>query len=92
MKDEERAHRDAYFQEEFESLKISVAHITSVLEHTLRNNYGEGPSNRPVNFNQTSTIAQPEERMSEHGQRPPPSICAVNDTCTSPGSHRCICQ
>jgi hypothetical protein len=47
-----------------------VAHLTSILEQTLRNNYGEGPSNRPVNFNQTSTIAQPEERMSEHGQRP----------------------
>jgi hypothetical protein len=28
MEDEERAHRDAHFQEELESLKASVAHLT----------------------------------------------------------------
>jgi hypothetical protein len=43
--EEERAQRDAYFQEELESLKISVAHLTSLLEQTLRNTSGEGPSN-----------------------------------------------
>jgi len=70
MEDEERAHRDAYFQEELEPLKTSVAHLTSLLEQTLRNTYGESLSNRPVTFNQIPTIAQPEERMSEHGQKP----------------------
>jgi len=53
MEDEERAHRDAHFQEELESLKTSVARLTSLLEQTLRNASGEGPSNRPVTFNQT---------------------------------------
>ena len=28
MEDEERAHRDAHFQEDLESLKASVAHLT----------------------------------------------------------------
>jgi len=36
----------------------------------LRNTYGEGPSNRLVTFNQIPTIAQPKERLSEHGQDP----------------------
>jgi len=43
MEGEERAHRDAHFQEELESLKVSVAHLTSLLEQTLRNASGEGP-------------------------------------------------
>jgi len=47
-----------------------VAHLTSLLEQTLRNASSEGPSNRPVTFNQTLIIAQLEERMSEHGQEP----------------------
>jgi hypothetical protein len=51
MEDKERAHRDAHFQEELESLKTSVARLTSLLEQTLRNAFGEGPSNRPVTFN-----------------------------------------
>jgi len=61
MKDEERAHRDArdaHFQEELESLKTSVARLTSLLEQTLRNTSGEGPSNRPITFNQIPTIAR----------------------------------
>jgi hypothetical protein len=102
MEDEERAHRDAHFQEELESLKTSVARLTSLLEQTLRNTSGEGPSNRPVIFNQIPTIAQAEERMSEHGQEPqhnptfvqsttPAPAPAVNDPCTSPCSHGCIC-
>jgi len=70
MEDEERAQRDAHFQEELESLKTSVARLTSLLEQTLRNTSGEGPSNRPVTFNQTPITAQPEERMSEYGQEP----------------------
>jgi hypothetical protein len=71
MEGEERAHRDAHFKEELESLKASVARLTSLLEQTLRNASGEGPSNRPAIFVQTSTMAQPEETMSEHGQEPP---------------------
>jgi len=51
MKDEERAHHDAYFQEELESLKTSVACLTSLLKQTLRNTSSEGPSNQPVTFN-----------------------------------------
>jgi hypothetical protein len=70
MEDEERAQRDAYFQDELESLKTSVAHLTSLLEQTLRNTSGEGPSKRPVTFNQALTTVQLEERMSEHGQEP----------------------
>ena len=70
MKVEERTQRDAYFQKHLESLKTSVAHFTSLLEQTLRNTFGEGPSNRPVTFNPTPTIVQPEERMCEHGQEP----------------------
>jgi hypothetical protein len=47
-----------------------VAHLTSLLEQTLRNTSGEGPSNRSVTFNQAPTTVQLEERMSEHGQEP----------------------
>jgi hypothetical protein len=50
MKDEERAHCDAHFQEELESLKVSVARLTSLLEHTLRNASSEGLYNRPITF------------------------------------------
>jgi len=67
MENEECVQRDVHFQEELESLKTSVARLTSLLEQTLRNTSGEGPSNRPVTFNQTPTTAQPEERISEHG-------------------------
>jgi len=67
MEDEERTHCDAHFQEELESLKTSVARLISLLEQTLRNTFGEGPSNNPVTFNQILTITQPEERMSKYG-------------------------
>jgi hypothetical protein len=70
MEGEERAHREAHFQEELESLKASVARLTSLLEKILRNVVGEGPSNRPAIFVPPSAIAQPEEIMSEHGQEP----------------------
>jgi hypothetical protein len=59
MEDEERAYRDAHFQEELESLKASMARLTSLLEQTLRNASGEGPSNRPVIFVQPPATAQP---------------------------------
>jgi hypothetical protein len=68
MEGEERAHRDAHFQEELESLKASVARLTGLLEQTLRNTSGEGPSNRPAILVQFPATAQPEETMSEHGQ------------------------
>jgi hypothetical protein len=57
MEGEERAHRDAHFQEELESLKASVAHLTSLLKQTLRNASGECPSNRLAIFVQTPTMA-----------------------------------
>jgi hypothetical protein len=84
MEDEEHAHRDAHFQEELESLKTSVARRTSLLEQTLRNASGEGPSNRPVTFNQTPTTAQPEERMSEHSQEPEHNPVFVQSTTPAP--------
>ena len=53
MEDEERAHRDAHFQEELDSLKASVASLTSLLKQALRNASGEGPSTRPTAATQT---------------------------------------
>ena len=67
MEDEERAHRDAHFQEELESLKASMARLTSLLKQTLRNSSGEGPSNRPIIFIQTPTTTQSEEIIREYG-------------------------
>lgn len=45
MKNEERAHRDAHFQEDLDSLKTSMARIVSLFEQALRNVSGEDPSN-----------------------------------------------
>jgi hypothetical protein len=80
MEDEERAHRDVHFQEELESLKANVAHLTSLLEQTLRNASGEGPSNQPAIFVQPPATTQPEETMSEHGQEPPYNPVFVHST------------
>jgi hypothetical protein len=66
MKDEEHAHRDAHFQEQLESLKASVARITSLLEQALKNISSEGPSNRHVI--QVTTLLK--ERVGEQGQDP----------------------
>ena len=54
MEDEERAHQDAHFQEALNALKDSVVRIASLLEQTLRNTSGEGPSTRPHNYSNTS--------------------------------------
>jgi len=59
MKDEERAHHDAHFQEELDSLKVSMICITSMLEQTFKNVSNDGPSNRFMTF----TAIQPEEIM-----------------------------
>ena len=45
MEDEEYAHRNAHFQEELEFLKANMARLIRLLEQTLRNASGEGPSN-----------------------------------------------
>jgi len=50
----------------------------------LRNASGEGPSNRPVTFNQTPTTAQPKEIMSEHGQEPQHNPAFVQSTTPAP--------
>jgi hypothetical protein len=50
MEGKERAHHDTHFQEELESLKASVARLTSLLEPTFRNASGESPSNQPAIF------------------------------------------
>ena len=53
MEDEERAQRDAHFQEELDSLKASVASLTNLLEQALRNASSEGPLTRPAtSFNE----------------------------------------
>jgi hypothetical protein len=66
MEDKERAYREAHFQEELDSLKDSVARLTSLLEQALRNTSGEGPSTRPT----TLPANQPEEIIGEHAQEP----------------------
>jgi hypothetical protein len=66
MEDEERAYREAHFQEEVDSLKDSVACLTSLLEHALRNTSGEGPTTRPA----TLPANQPEEIIGEHAHEP----------------------
>jgi hypothetical protein len=66
MEDEECAYREAHFQEELDSLKDSVARLTSLFEHALRNTSGEGPSTRPA----TLPANQPEEIIGEHAQEP----------------------
>jgi hypothetical protein len=58
MEDEERAHRDAHFQEELESLKTSVARLTSLLEQKLKNNSGKF---LPANL---SSLFKPQQRLS----------------------------
>jgi len=66
MEDEERAYREAHFQEELDSLKVSVAPLTSLLEQALRNTSSEGPSTRPATF----PANQPEEIIGEQAQEP----------------------
>ena len=61
MEDEERARRDAHFQQELDSLKASVANLTSLLEQALRNTSGEGPSTRPTTAAQAETMNHHEE-------------------------------
>jgi hypothetical protein len=68
MEDGERAHRDAHFQEELDSLKASVASLTSLLEQALRNTSGEGPSTRPAAAAQTQGINHHEEVIGERVQ------------------------
>ncbi|KAL3596508.1 hypothetical protein D5086_008145 [Populus alba] len=84
MEDEERAQREAYLHEELESLKISVAHLTSLLKQTLRNTSDEGPSNQPITFVPAPTTVQPEERMNEHGQEPQQNPTFVQSTTPAP--------
>nr|XP_034893121.1 uncharacterized protein LOC118032519 [Populus alba] len=84
MEGEEHAHRDVHFQEELESLRASVARLTSLLEHTLRNASGEGPSNRPAIFVQPPTTTQPKETMSEHGQELPHNPAFVHSMPSTP--------
>jgi hypothetical protein len=66
MEDEERAYREAHFQEELDYLKVSMAHLTSLLEQALRNTSGEGPSTRPATF----LANQHEDIIEEQAQEP----------------------
>jgi hypothetical protein len=70
MEDEESTHCDAYFQEELESLKASVARLISFLKQTSRNASSEGSSERPTTFVQNQTATQPKEITGERAQDP----------------------
>jgi hypothetical protein len=61
-----------------------VAHLTSLLEQTLRNGSSKGPSNQPAIFVQPPTTAQLEETMSEHGQEPPYNPTFLHSTPPAP--------
>ena len=80
MEDEERAYREAHLQEELDSLKDSVARLTSLLEQALRNTSGEGPSARPA----TLPANQPEEIIGEHAQEPRHNPTFVQSTTPAP--------
>lgn len=41
MKDEEHAHHDTHFQVGLDSLKATMAHLSSLLEQALMNVYGK---------------------------------------------------
>ena len=56
MENEERAHQDAHFKEELNTLKDSAARLTSLLEQALRNASSEGPLTRPITVTQTQAI------------------------------------
>ena len=66
MEDEERAYRDAHFQEEMDFLKVSMVHHPSLLEQALRNAFGGGLSNPSTTFVQTRIITLQEERLGKH--------------------------
>jgi hypothetical protein len=76
MEDEESAYREAHFQEELDSLKVSVAHLTSFLKQALRNTSGEGPSIRPATF----SANQPEEIIGEQALKPRHNPAFVQST------------
>jgi hypothetical protein len=61
-----------------------VARLTSLLEQTLRNASGEGPSNQPAIFVQPSATAQPKETINKHGQEPPYNPAFVHSTPPAP--------
>jgi hypothetical protein len=50
IEEDEHAHYDANFERELDSMKLNMARITNLLEKTLKNIFGEGPSNRSVIF------------------------------------------
>ena len=80
MEDEERAYREAHFQEELDSLKDSVARLTSLLEQALRNTSGEGPSTRSTTF----PANQPKEIIGKHAQEPRHNPAFVQSTTPVP--------
>ena len=59
MGDEECVHRDAHIQEELDSLKASMARFASLLELTLRDASGEGPSTSSVAAARTQAMNHP---------------------------------
>ena len=51
-------------------MKLNMAHITSLLEQTLKKISSEGLSNWPMIFSQAQATIQPEEGMSGQGSKP----------------------
>jgi hypothetical protein len=84
MEDEEHAYGDAHFQEELDSLKVSVTRSTSLLEQVLRNASGEGLSNKPTTIVQNQAATQPEEIIGEQTQDPQYNPAFMQSTTSTP--------
>ena len=84
MEDEERAHRDAHFQDELDSLKASVASLTSLLEQALRNTSGKGPSTGPTTTTQTQEMNNQEEVTGERVRDPQQNSTFVQSAVPTP--------
>ena len=85
MEDEKRGRRDAHFQEELDSLKASLASLTSLLEQALRNASGEGPSTR-LAVAQTETMNHHEEVTGERVQGPEQNPAFVQAAVPTPAA------
>jgi hypothetical protein len=67
-----------------DSLKVSVALLTSLLEQALKNAFDEGLSNRPAIFVQNQATTQPKEITGERAQDPQHNPIFVQPTIPVP--------
>ena len=86
MEDEEPANRNAHFQDELDSLKASVASLTSLLEQALRNTSGEGPSTRSATAAQAQAMNHHEEVTGERVQDPQQNPAVVQLAAPTPAA------